>query len=150
MSSSSLGTLRYATAPARSRVVRAGQCLGNPVSGIKQRPGATYVLAMRAWWSGRKPKNARAKRALKAREGKLVEVSKDSVFLKGTTCNEVMNSVLHDLVRAACGLAPGLATGFVHTSLVAHSIGCESPTRRYSTGRIPNVRLRFAAATLRT
>ena len=46
----------------------------------------------------RKPKNQRSKRILKAREPKLVEVVKSCLLMRGTTTNNVMTSVLHDIV----------------------------------------------------
>jgi ribosome production factor 2 len=45
----------------------------------------------------RKPKNQRSKRILKAREPKLVEVVKSCLLMRGTTTNNVMTSVLHDI-----------------------------------------------------
>jgi ribosome production factor 2 len=47
----------------------------------------------------RKPKNARSKRALDAREPKEVEDPRTVVFVKGTHTGEVLNGVFKDLVR---------------------------------------------------
>lgn len=45
----------------------------------------------------RKPKNARAKRALLAREPKVVENPKSSIMLRGMSSSQIVNDVLSDL-----------------------------------------------------
>jgi hypothetical protein len=47
----------------------------------------------------RKPKNARSKRALEARESKEVEDPRTVIFVRGTHTGEVVNGVMKDLVR---------------------------------------------------
>jgi hypothetical protein len=46
----------------------------------------------------RKPKNARAKRALKERESKVVEGDRGFLCMRGTSTNETITEVLKDLV----------------------------------------------------
>ena len=46
----------------------------------------------------RKPKNARSKRALEAREPKEVEDPRTAVFVKGTHTGELINNVMKELV----------------------------------------------------
>jgi hypothetical protein len=46
----------------------------------------------------RKPKNARSKRALDARQPKEVEDARTTIFVKGTHTGEVLNSVMRELV----------------------------------------------------
>ena len=48
---------------------------------------------------GRKPKNARSKRAMQAREPKEVEDPRTAVFVKGTHVGETVNGVMKELVR---------------------------------------------------
>jgi hypothetical protein len=47
----------------------------------------------------RKPKNARSKRALEARESKEVEDPRTVIFVRGTHTGEVVNGAMKDLVR---------------------------------------------------
>ena len=47
----------------------------------------------------RKPKNARSKRALQAREPKEVEDARTAIFVKGTHAGEKVNAVMKELVR---------------------------------------------------
>lgn len=47
----------------------------------------------------RKPKNARSKRALEAREPKEVEGPRTAIFVKGTHTGEKLNVVMKELVR---------------------------------------------------
>lgn len=49
----------------------------------------------------KKPK-ARVLRLLKAKEPKLVEDGKQALFLKGTKCPQLLQTVLRDLVRMPC------------------------------------------------
>lgn len=49
--------------------------------------------------SNRKPKNARSKRALKAREPKLKESAKNAIFVKGQSTSEAVKVALKELVR---------------------------------------------------
>ena len=46
----------------------------------------------------RKPKNARSKRALEAREPKEVEDPRTVIFVRGTHLGEVVNGAMKDLV----------------------------------------------------
>lgn len=46
----------------------------------------------------RKPKSARSKRALEAREPKLVEDAKTAIFVRGTKTGERLNNVMKELV----------------------------------------------------
>ena len=46
-----------------------------------------------------KPKNARSKRALEAREPKEVEDPRTVIFVRGTRTGEVVNGAMKDLVR---------------------------------------------------
>jgi hypothetical protein len=46
-----------------------------------------------------KPKNARSKRALEAREPKEVEDPRTVIFVRGTHTGEVVNGAMKDLVR---------------------------------------------------
>ena len=46
-----------------------------------------------------KPKNARSKRAMEAREPKVVEDARTAIFVRGTHTGEVLNGVFRDLVR---------------------------------------------------
>ena len=48
----------------------------------------------------RKPKNARSKRAMDAREPKEIEDPRTAIFVKGTHTGEVVNGVMNELVRA--------------------------------------------------
>ncbi|EKX41161.1 hypothetical protein GUITHDRAFT_112900 [Guillardia theta CCMP2712] len=45
----------------------------------------------------RKAKNARSKRAMMAREAKVVEEERSSLFMRGTSTNELINEILKDL-----------------------------------------------------
>ena len=45
-----------------------------------------------------KPKNARSKRALDARQPKEIEDARTTIFIKGTHTGEVLNSVMRELV----------------------------------------------------
>jgi hypothetical protein len=61
----------------------------------------------------RKPKNARSKRALEAREPKEVEDPRTAIFVKGTHTGEKLNVVMKELVRrdysfypSRCHLSP--------------------------------------------
>lgn len=47
--------------------------------------------------AARKPKNARAKRALQAREPKLVEAERAALWMRGTSTSEVITAILKDL-----------------------------------------------------
>ena len=47
----------------------------------------------------RKPKNARSKRALEAREPKEVEDVKKVIFIKGNHAGELVGNVIKELVR---------------------------------------------------
>ena len=47
----------------------------------------------------RKPRNARSKRALEARESKEVEDPRTVIFVRGTHTGEVVNGAMKDLVR---------------------------------------------------
>ena len=47
----------------------------------------------------RKPKNARSKRALQAREAKEVEDPRVAIFVKGTHAGEKVTAVMKELVR---------------------------------------------------
>lgn len=49
--------------------------------------------------SPRKPKNARSKRALEAREPKEVEDPRTVIFVKGTHTGEMLNGLTKELVR---------------------------------------------------
>ena len=53
----------------------------------------------------RKPKNARAKRALKERESKVVEGDRGFLCMRGTSTNETITEVLKDLVRFSPSLS---------------------------------------------
>lgn len=46
-----------------------------------------------------KPKNARSKRAMEAREPKEVEDPRTVIFVRGTRTGEAVNSAMKDLVR---------------------------------------------------
>lgn len=46
----------------------------------------------------RKAKNARSKRAMMAREAKVVEEERSALFMRGTSTNELINEILKDLV----------------------------------------------------
>jgi hypothetical protein len=48
----------------------------------------------------RKPKNARSKRALEAREPKEVEDARTVIFVKGTSTGDVLNGAMKELVRS--------------------------------------------------
>ena len=48
----------------------------------------------------RKPKNARSKRALQAREPKEIEDPRTTIFVRGTHTGLVVNSVMKELVRS--------------------------------------------------
>lgn len=48
-----------------------------------------------------KPKNARSKRALKAREPKLKESAKTAIFVRGSSTSEPVKVALSELVRCA-------------------------------------------------
>jgi len=48
----------------------------------------------------RKPRNARSKRALEAREPKLVENPKNTLFLSGTSTSDLTRSAMTDIVRS--------------------------------------------------
>lgn len=48
----------------------------------------------------RKPKNARVKRALEAREPKLVENEKTAIFVKGQNTSERVRTAMKDLVSS--------------------------------------------------
>ena len=50
-------------------------------------------------YSQSKPKNARSKRALEAREPKEVEDPRTVIFVKGTHTGERLNVLMKDLVR---------------------------------------------------
>ena len=52
----------------------------------------------------RKPKNARSKRVLEAREPKVNENIKSAIFVRGSQTSAVVNSTLSDLVRASSGI----------------------------------------------
>ena len=52
----------------------------------------------------RKPKNARSKRALQAREPKEVEDARTAIFVKGTHAGEKVNAVMKELVRPSSPL----------------------------------------------
>ena len=55
----------------------------------------------------RKPKRARSKRALEAREPKEIEEARTAVFVRGTHAGEVVLGAMKELVRAAvCAVAP--------------------------------------------
>ena len=56
--------------------------------------------------SPRKPKNARSKRALEAREPKEIEDPRTVIFVKGTHTGERLNAVMQELVRRECPLCP--------------------------------------------
>ena len=45
-----------------------------------------------------KPKNARSKRALDARQPKEIEDARTTIFVKGTHTGQVLNSVIRELV----------------------------------------------------
>jgi len=47
----------------------------------------------------RKPRNARVKRALDAREPKEIEDTKTAIFVRGTHTGERLNNVMKELVR---------------------------------------------------
>jgi hypothetical protein len=66
----------------------------------------------------RKPKNARSKRALEAREPKEVEDARTCLFIKGTKTGEVLNGVLKDLASPVLSCRTyGLLTGYLQTAL---------------------------------
>lgn len=46
----------------------------------------------------RKPKNQRVKRALERKEAKLVENTKNAMFLRGTHTSEVVSTLMKDFV----------------------------------------------------
>lgn len=54
---------------------------------------------------GRKPKNARSKRVLQAREAKEVEDPRTAIFVKGTHAGERVNAVMKELVRVFSSLS---------------------------------------------
>ena len=56
----------------------------------------THVLTL---FCDRKPKNARSKRALQAREPKEVEDPRTAIFVKGTHAGERVNAAMKELVR---------------------------------------------------
>ena len=57
-------------------------------------------------YSTRKPKNARSKRALEAREPKEVEDPRTAIFVKGTHTGERLNATMQELVRREHPLRP--------------------------------------------
>lgn len=57
-------------------------------------------------FSLRKPKNARSKRALEAREPKEVEDPRTAIFVKGTHTGERLNAAMQELVRREYPLRP--------------------------------------------
>jgi ribosome production factor 2 len=48
-----------------------------------------------------KPKNARVKRALEAREAKVIENEKTAIFVRGQSTSERVRDAMKDLVSAA-------------------------------------------------
>ena len=50
----------------------------------------------------RKPRNARAKRVMLAREPKIHENERGALFMRGTHTTEVITEILKDLVRQNC------------------------------------------------
>jgi hypothetical protein len=54
----------------------------------------------------RKPKNARSKRALEAREPKEIETPRTAIFVKGTHTGERLNAAMQELVRREYPLRP--------------------------------------------
>ncbi|KAG8934415.1 rRNA-binding ribosome biosynthesis protein rpf2 [Tulasnella sp. 417] len=68
-----------------------------PNSDSSRDAGSSAAEAPRVAVSG-KPRNARVKRALAAREPKEVEDPRTAVFVKGTTGSEVLNGVMKDLL----------------------------------------------------
>jgi hypothetical protein len=68
-----------------------------------------------------KPKNARSKRALEAREPKEVEDPRTVIFVRGTHTGEVVNGVMKDLVRD-----PISDDCFAGLSIVLCSLGHEA------------------------
>jgi hypothetical protein len=60
---------------------------------------SAYLTITKTHEISRKPKNARSKRALEAREPKEIEDPRTCLFIKGTKTGEVLNGVVKDLVR---------------------------------------------------
>ena len=57
-----------------------------------------HVYSLYADATNRKPKNARSKRALQAREPKEVEDPRTAIFVKGTHAVEKVNAVMKEMV----------------------------------------------------
>ncbi len=66
--------------------------------GIKGSKTAVSAVSAKSRVTPKKPK-ARVLRLLKAKEPKVVEGGKQALFLKGTKCPELLQTVLRDLVR---------------------------------------------------
>lgn len=60
--------------------------------------GDGLLIPTEIYWN-RKPRNARSKRAMEAREPKEVEDPRTAVFVKGTHTGEILNNVMKELVR---------------------------------------------------
>ncbi|OUM68555.1 hypothetical protein PIROE2DRAFT_34970, partial [Piromyces sp. E2] len=61
-----------------------------------------------------KPKNARSKRALKAREPKVEENPKQAIFIRGSSTNQVVNTALSDL----CSIKKPYSTMFSKKNVI--------------------------------
>ena len=72
-----------------------GKKLGKPDSKRSAKPGA----AISAGRITRKPRNAKAKRVMLARDPKVAEDDRGALFMRGTHTNELITEVLKDLVR---------------------------------------------------
>lgn len=71
--------------------------------GIKGSKTAVSAVSTKSRVTPKKPK-ARVLRLLKAKEPKVVEGGKQALFLKGTKCPELLQTVLRDLVRSWCAI----------------------------------------------
>ena len=61
-------------------------------------PPISKIVLLLIRVSCRKPRNARSKRALDAREAKEIEDVRTAIFVKGTHTGEVINGVMKELV----------------------------------------------------
>ncbi len=76
---------------------------------------------------GRKPKNARSKRVLQAREAKEVEDPRTAIFVKGTHAGERVNAVMKELVRVFLSLSSLLV--YLSTGISGNADGAETAQR---------------------
>lgn len=70
---------------------------------------------MKAQSNIRKPKNARSKRAMEARQPKEVEDARIAIFVKGTKTGEVLNGVMKDMVCSNSDLSTLLEPRIIFT-----------------------------------